>query len=181
MWCPFTLPSNVVPCTVRGMLGTPHGPFALMWLTEDFKVKYEPWNLSACCLAPCALPPSQQNIFFSQGNITRQKIDQWTVRNNIFLCDNKYIYLFDTVNNSTLIICFSSFFDLLSIFELMHLCIERDNIYKEKVKPFIVPISMYAISSWAGRWVAVAIYFRLSCYICLLTSTEQKILSPFLT
>lgn len=129
MWCPFTLPSNIIQCTVRGMLGTPHGPFVLMWLTEDFKVKYKPWSLPACCLAPCALPPSQQNVFVSQGSTTRQKIDQWTARNNIFLCDNKYMYLFDTVNNSILIIWFTSFFCLLAIFELMHLCIEIVNIY----------------------------------------------------
>lgn len=129
MWCPFSLPSNVIPCTVRGILGTPHGHFALMWLTEDFKVKYEPWNLPACCLAPCALPPSEQNIFVSQGNTTRQKIDQWTIRNKIFLCDNKYMYFFDAVNNSILIIWFSSFFSLLAVFELMHHCTAIVNIY----------------------------------------------------
>lgn len=151
MWYPFTLPSNEIQCTVREMLGTLHGPFALRWLREDFKVKYEPWNLLACCLAPCVLPPSQHNIFISWGNTTRQKIDQWAVRNNIFLCGNKYMYLFNAVNNSILIIQFASFFHLLAIFELMHLCIEIVDIYQERVKPFIVPISMYAISSWACR------------------------------
>lgn len=61
------------------------------------------------------------------------------------------MYLFDTVSNSTLIIWFTSFFNLLAIFELMHLCIERVSIYKERVKPFIIPISMYAVSFWGGR------------------------------
>lgn len=39
------------------------------------------------------------------------------------------MYLFDTVNNSILIILFTSFFSLLAVFELMHLCIEIVTIY----------------------------------------------------
>lgn len=76
--------------------------------TEDFKVRYEPWNVPTCCPAPCAHPPSQHSIFFSQGNMTRQKISQWAVRNNFFLCDNKYMCLFDTVNNPPLNSSFAS-------------------------------------------------------------------------
>lgn len=62
----------------------------------------------------------------------------------------------------------------------MQLYMQGVDIYKEGVEAFITPISISTVSPWVGRLEDVTICCRLSSFIYLLTSTEQKILRPFL-